>query len=275
MDVVILTYESVEANLIITHLLKQTKDFRISLIIKSSVAVYKKNTWDIIRMILNGVSIHFVFFKLLQASAWKSGQLIAKILGKMYPITTLKSLQREYHFDLIESSDVNQPNVIQQVKKVKPDIILSVYFNQKIGKTLIKIPNKACLNLHPALLPKYRGLFPYFWVLKNKETISGATLHQVTDKFDGGKVVAQEVIVIPKNITAMQLNKLCSEVGAKMLVKYLRNMVHKKLRGQKQGISATYFSWPSNLDYITFRRLNSRLFLWSDIFKLILNPKKI
>ena len=63
------------------------------------------------------------------------------------------------------------------------------------------------LNIHPSLLPKYKGLNTHRRVLKNNEKFSGCTVHYVTDDLDSGKVILQKKVVIDKNETEKTLQK--------------------------------------------------------------------
>lgn len=68
-----------------------------------------------------------------------------------------------------------------------------------LNKYFIKNFNGIILNIHPSLLPKYKGLNTYSKVLKNKEKITGCTVHLVTEKLDSGKVILQGKVKIIKN----------------------------------------------------------------------------
>ena len=67
------------------------------------------------------------------------------------------------------SENINSPSSINIINSYKPDILVSVLGNQIFKKQIINLAPMGCINLHTALLPKYRGLMPTFWVLKNNE----------------------------------------------------------------------------------------------------------
>ncbi len=77
--------------------------------------------------------------------------------------------------------------------------VLSAYF---IKKSKLKI-----LNIHPSLLPKYKGLNTHYKVLKNNEKFSGCTVHFVNKKLDSGKIIMQKKVKINKNETVNSLEK--------------------------------------------------------------------
>ena len=76
-----------------------------------------------------------------------------------------------------------------------------------LSKNFIKKFNKPILNIHPSLLPKYKGLNTHYRVLKNKDKYSGSTVHLVTQKLDSGKIILQKKVLIDKNETEKSLRK--------------------------------------------------------------------
>ena len=77
--------------------------------------------------------------------------------------------------------------------------ILSKKFIKKFGYNVI--------NIHPSLLPKYKGLNTHFRVLKNKEKLSGCTVHYVSSKLDSGKIILQKKVKVKDNDTPISLQK--------------------------------------------------------------------
>ena len=76
-----------------------------------------------------------------------------------------------------------------------------------LNKYFIKNFNGIILNIHPSLLPKYKGLNTYSKVLKNKEKFTGSTVHIVTEKLDSGKVILQGKVKIIKNDNIASLKR--------------------------------------------------------------------
>jgi folate-dependent phosphoribosylglycinamide formyltransferase PurN len=76
-----------------------------------------------------------------------------------------------------------------------------------LSKKFIKKFSKPILNIHPSLLPKYKGLNTHFRAVKNKEEYSGATVHIVSEKLDSGKIIIQEKVKILKSDTEKSLEK--------------------------------------------------------------------
>ena len=87
--------------------------------------------------------------------------------------------------------DINHPTVINLIQDLKPDIIVSAYFNQIIKEPVIDLPKFGILNIHPGWLPAYRGAMAYFWVLKNGSEKAGVSIHWIDKGIDTGELVSR------------------------------------------------------------------------------------
>jgi methionyl-tRNA formyltransferase len=133
--------------------------------------------------------------------------------------------------------------------------VLSVYLNQFIKRDLIHLPTQGTLNIHPAMLPKHRGLWPYFWVIADGEQETGVTIHWVDEKFDTGDLLLQEKITVDPTDTLTSLQYKSSVVGADMLVKAVNLVAAGDPPHIVQDHSqASYHSYPTPADQRRFRQ---------------------
>ena len=97
-----------------------------------------------------------------------------------------------------------------------------------LSKRFIKNFNKPILNIHPSLLPKYKGLNTYERILKNNDEFTGSTVHLVTQKLDSGKIILQKKIKISKydNVKTLKkkILKLEHKLYPKAIEKFLINL---------------------------------------------------
>ncbi len=143
---------------------------------------------------------------------------------------------------LYAPDDINHPLWIAKIGKMKPDFIFSFYYRNMIGKELLSIPAKGCINLHGSLLPKYRGRCPINWAVINGEKETGVTFHYMTEKPDTGDILAQEKFPIGPNDTARDVHENAAKAAAKLLRAALPKLKKGLLKGVKQDEKkATYF----------------------------------
>ena len=102
---------------------------------------------------------------------------------------------------------VAEKNVLLEVKKNKIDLICLAGFMKIITRNFIKNFKGKILNIHPSLLPKYKGLNTHKRAIDNKEKFSGCTVHYVSPKLDSGKIIMQKKVKIKKNENLKSLEK--------------------------------------------------------------------
>ncbi len=100
-----------------------------------------------------------------------------------------------------------EKNLIYLLKKEKINFICLAGFMMILSSNFIKKFKGKIINIHPSLLPKYKGLNTHNRVIENNEKFSGCTVHYVTSKLDSGKIILQKKIKIKKNDTSKTLEK--------------------------------------------------------------------
>ncbi len=106
-------------------------------------------------------------------------------------------------------------------ERLAPDLVLSVFYRDLLPARVLDSARLAALNLHPSLLPAYRGRAPINWVLVNGETRTGVTLHHMIARADAGDVVGQRAIAIAPRETALSLYRKVEEEGVSLLAELL------------------------------------------------------
>ncbi len=100
-----------------------------------------------------------------------------------------------------------EKKMIYELKKNKIELICLAGFMKILSKNFIKNFNKKILNIHPSLLPKYKGLNTHERVIKSNEKYSGCTVHFVNSRLDAGKIIVQKKVKINKTDTPKTLAK--------------------------------------------------------------------
>ncbi len=119
--------------------------------------------------------------------------------GKIYKIKN-----KIFNF---KNKKIAEKNLLLELKKNKIEMICLAGFMRILSKNFIKKFKGKILNIHPSLLPKYKGLNTHQRALNNKEKYSGCTVHFVNSKLDSGKIILQKKIKINKYETANSLSK--------------------------------------------------------------------
>ena len=109
-------------------------------------------------------------------------------------------------FNFINKKEAEN-KVLKELKKEKVDLICLAGFMKILSKNFIQKFKGKIINIHPSLLPKYKGLNTHLRAIKNKDKYSGCTVHLVNSKLDSGKIILQKKIKIKKKETPKSLSK--------------------------------------------------------------------
>lgn len=126
---------------------------------------------------------------------------------------------------LFDTSDA----YVGAIEACKPDIIIVSCLAGKLPDNVLSLPTLGCFNLHPSLLPAYRGPVPLFWQFRAGIDSLGITLHRMNSSFDAGPVIVQEKYTMPDGITHQHASELLAEVGADLLDQALGKIARNEL----------------------------------------------
>lgn len=118
---------------------------------------------------------------------------------------SVAELASRYDIPTITPDDPNTPEVMAQIAAAKPDFIFSFYYRHMLKPELLALAPRGAYNVHGSLLPKYRGRVPVNWAVIRGERETGATLHEMVEKPDAGRVVAQSQVPILPDDTAFDV----------------------------------------------------------------------
>jgi len=122
----------------------------------------------------------------------------------------------KYYINNYKNIAVSEKQIFKQLSRFKIDLICLAGFMKILSEKFIKKFKKPILNIHPSLLPKYKGLNTHKRVLKNNEKYSGSTVHLVTPKLDSGKIVLQKKIKVSKSDNIKILEKKILKIEHKL-----------------------------------------------------------
>ncbi len=122
----------------------------------------------------------------------------------------------------IDFDELDEPQLIQTIKDLEVDAAVVCSYNYKVPKVLRDATKDGFLNVHPSLLPKYRGGNPYSRVIMNGEAETGVTVHFMDDGFDTGDIIAQKPYHIPAKATMGTIFNELNFIGIELLLQVLQ-----------------------------------------------------
>ncbi|MFH0984252.1 MAG: methionyl-tRNA formyltransferase [Candidatus Omnitrophota bacterium] len=152
----------------------------------------------------------------------ESSEMFDYCQGKNIPVT--------------EYATLRDPKVGQELIALRPDIFVVASYGKLIPNNLLEIP-KYRLNVHPSLLPQYRGSAPIHWPILNGDKETGVSIIDIAEKLDAGDIYYQEMIPIDPRADAAQLASELARFSYGVLKKVLTQVQEGKLRGVPQNES--------------------------------------
>ena len=157
-------------------------------------------------------------------------------------------------------ADVNSPAFVGRLARSRPDLVISVSCPQIFRTDLLGVPKEGCLNIHGALLPKYRGVMPSFWMLANGERRAGASIYFMNEEIDAGELCAQTSFPVLPDETLEAFLRRSKLVAADLLLDVLRRVEEGTLsRAPLDLTEGSYYSWPDRAAVARFRAAGRRL----------------
>lgn len=154
-----------------------------------------------------------------------------------------------YHY----TQDVNEPEFIQCLKILSPDIIVSSQM-QIFSRDLISTAQLACLNCHPAKLPKFRGLHPIFSAMLHGEDRIGITIHTMTEEIDKGHIISQREFFNKKKNSLMDNSMIAHELYPDVIIEALNEIKKRDIRSfPVVPLNSPYFKYPTREQVTLFR----------------------
>ena len=145
-------------------------------------------------------------FSLLKKSPIKINLIVSSnIKAKGLEYAKLYKIKKKtYNF---KNTSFSEKVLLKDLEINKINLICLAGFMIILSKNFIKKFNGKILNIHPSLLPKYKGLNTHERVIKNKDKFSGCTVHYVNSQLDAGKIIMQKKVKVSKKETPQSLNE--------------------------------------------------------------------
>ena len=132
------------------------------------------------------------------------------------------------HLDipLLRAWRINDEHSRMSLSDMQPELVVMASFDQIIGARALSVPRHGWLNVHPSLIPQYRGPEPVYWAIADGATQTGITLHRAVPKVDSGPIIAQAPVQIRADDNAGTLTRRIAARGIELLPQAVDAMLH-------------------------------------------------
>jgi len=167
----------------------------------------------------------------------------------------LRELVKEYKPILVVTTSSDSPvaqeakvnNIpisldLDEIKKIKPDLTITAAYGKIIPEDILSIPRYGPLNIHPSLLPKYRGPSPIQTAILNGDKETGVTIMLMDEKIDHGAIVSSSEFTISKNYDYRELSEILALEGARLLLETIPKWIKGEIKAKGQDHSRATFT---------------------------------
>jgi len=163
---------------------------------------------------------------------------------------TLASLAENFGLPTLFAHDLAAGATLRRLRGLQADIFLSACFPRQLPARLWRLPEIACLNVHPSMLPAYRGPAPIFWQLRNGERELGVTLHRMDAELDAGPILLQRGLALNDGLVGSEIGRLLGRVGAALFIEAMPMLTTSRVHYVLQDASAaSYHPSPQPNDF--------------------------
>ncbi len=142
---------------------------------------------------------------------------------------------------VLQPARLKTPEVLETLTALRPDVLVTVAYGKIIPKEILNLPPLGCINVHPSLLPKYRGASPIQAAIREGERETGVTIMYQSVELDAGDIILQRTVPIAPDDTTRSLEATLARVGAEALTEALRLVAERRAaRVPQDAAQASY-----------------------------------
>ncbi len=165
-------------------------------------------------------------------------------------LPTLAGLASSNDIPLLAPMQLTDAGFLSTLQDLRPDVVLVACYPQLLPVDLLRLPATGCFNLHPSLLPRYRGPAPLFWQFYYGEQQTGISLHRLVSQIDAGEIAGQSEVAFPDGISGADATVLLANRGIQLLRQLMLQLGNGSLRTVAQDTDrASYHPWPGADDF--------------------------
>jgi methionyl-tRNA formyltransferase len=267
-NVVFVLSDYVLHNRIVSDYVLARPQDRVS-VVKVPLVLKGKGRLETARRIAPQLSRRFLLGKALEALVLAAITVIPKILARGAVFRRLRSIARRHGLPFLKTSNVMSEEALAFVRAQEPDLVVTL-FHQIVKRPLLDLPRLGVVNIHPGLLPAFRGIQPYFWELALGHGRAGATLHLIEDEtIDTGRVLASGAYATWPRMSVQLNYYLTAQVAARLLPRCAEDLERGRGTPSAQPDAGAYYRWPDSAAFDRLEAAGHALFSWKDLWGIL------
>jgi methionyl-tRNA formyltransferase len=195
------------------------------------------------------------------------GTTLADVLCGFGTIGCVPTRTRPGGIPVHTTRDINNAEALLFLTESAPDLLVSAFFDQRLQEAALAVPSRGCVNIHPSLLPSFKGVDPVLQARVQRAGV-GVTVHYMTPALDAGDILVQRSPPIRAGASIFETTAVLFREGAELLTAQIGRLERRE-RGTPQSIAGCYQSWPSRAEIRSLRARGSVLIRLSDFNRML------
>jgi len=162
--------------------------------------------------------------------------------GRKISPPPIKETALNHGIRVLQPERVSAESLKEQIKALRPDLIIVVAYGQVLEKAFLDIPAYGTVNVHASLLPKYRGASPIQHAILNQEPETGLTIMHMDEGLDTGPILLQERVAIMPDETAGHLHDRLADRSGPLTIRFLREAAAGRIQERVQDSSQAVYA---------------------------------
>lgn len=184
------------------------------------------------------------FSNVILLSLIEAKHSIRFVITPFYDNLIYKKLEftcNKYQIPFFRAKKINSDEVYNLIKNINPDICIIAHFERLIKEPLLSLPKLGFINLHPSLLPYYRGMAPQHWPIINGEKEAGLTIHYVDSETDTGNIILQKKFPLTDKMYVSDLQKIWLRYYRTIMIEALDLILKGNNTISQKNVSGSYY----------------------------------
>jgi methionyl-tRNA formyltransferase len=177
----------------------------------------------------------------------ESGHTISLIVTPEYFNENYKVLEEtafKYHIEFVKDENVNAEKIKEHLKRIKPELIIAVHLRKLLSREIFSQAARGAINVHPSLLPKYRGLSPQHQAILHGDNDSGVTVHFIDADADTGEIIIQKKFPVSKEEYILDVQSKMLGIYKTIVVEAINRLEDVSFKPKKQDLSQVSYFGP-------------------------------
>jgi folate-dependent phosphoribosylglycinamide formyltransferase PurN len=238
-------------------------------VVKVPLVLRGKGRIETARRIAPRLSRRFLFGKILEGLVLAAITVVPKVMRRGAVFLRLRTIAHRHGFPFLRTRDVMAEEALRFLRDFGPDVVVTC-FHQIVRRPLLDIPRLGVVNIHPGLLPEFRGIQPYFWELAERHGRAGATLHLIEDEtIDTGRVLARAEYATWPGMSVQLNYYLAAQAASRLLPRCLAALEAGRVAPAAQPDGGAYYRWPDSAAFDRLAAAGHPLFAWRQLWGIL------